>query len=128
MPQIEKVCELVYRALEGGGRLFYIGAGTSGRLGILDASECPPPLDVDPEQVVGLIAGGDQAIRNAVEFAEDDEQQAYKDVVQKYKRRCCRRDSSFRYYVLGGLRDAQKHGIATACITCNAQGKLTHMR
>ena len=128
MPQIEEVCELVFKALEAGGRLFYIGAGTSGRLGILDASECPPTFGSDPEQVVGLIAGGDQAIRNAVEFAEDDEEQACKDLVaqgiQKEDVVVGIAASGNTPYVVGGLRDAQQHGIATACITCNAQGKL----
>ncbi|MEC8757444.1 MAG: N-acetylmuramic acid 6-phosphate etherase [Bacteroidota bacterium] len=128
MPQIEEVCELVFKALEGGGRLFYIGAGTSGRLGILDASECPPTFGSDPEQVVGLIAGGDQAIRNAIEFAEDDEEQAYKDLVtqgiQKEDVVVGIAASGNTPYVVGGLRDAQQHGIATACITCNAKGKL----
>ncbi|HAB89198.1 MAG TPA: N-acetylmuramic acid 6-phosphate etherase [Bacteroidetes bacterium] len=128
MPQIEEVCELVYKALESGGRLFYLGAGTSGRLGILDASECPPTFGSDPEQVVGLIAGGDQAIRNAVEFAEDDEEQAYKDLVAQGIRK---EDvvvgiaaSGNTPYVVGGLRNAQQQRIATACITCNAQGEL----
>ena len=71
LPQIEKLVEQIVSKLKTGGRLFYIGAGTSGRLGILDASECPPTFGVPHELVVGLIAGGDQAIRKAVEFAED---------------------------------------------------------
>ena len=128
MPQIKEVCELVYKTLEDGGRLFYIGAGTSGRLGILDASECPPTFGSDPKQVVGLVAGGDQAIRNAVEFAEDDEDQAFKDLlaqgINKEDVIVGIAASGNTPYVVGGLCDAQQQGIATACITCNAKSKL----
>ena len=92
LPQINIFIDATLPKMQQGGRLIYLGAGTSGRLGILDASECPPTFGSDPEQVVGLIAGGDQAIRNAVEFAEDDEQQAYKDLVvqgiQKEDEKC----------------------------------------
>ena len=84
LPEIENVINRVVKALNNGGRLFYIGAGTSGRLGILDASECPPTFGVSHELVIGLIAGGDGAIRKAVEFAEDDPEQAWLDL-QEHK-------------------------------------------
>ena len=80
IPQIEVLVAKVVNKLQKGGRLFYLGAGTSGRLGILDASECPPTFGVPHEMVIGLIAGGDSAIRKAVEFAEDDTQQGWKDL------------------------------------------------
>ncbi|MGB2386400.1 MAG: N-acetylmuramic acid 6-phosphate etherase, partial [Flavobacteriaceae bacterium] len=80
LPQIEILVKIVVRQLQLGGRLFYMGAGTSGRLGILDASECPPTFGVSHDVVIGLIAGGDSAIRKAVEFAEDDTQQGWKDL------------------------------------------------
>jgi N-acetylmuramic acid 6-phosphate etherase len=80
IPQIEKLVEAIYQRMKKGGRLFYLGAGTSGRLGILDASEVPPTFGVGHDLVIGLIAGGDRAIRKAVEMAEDDEEQAWKDL------------------------------------------------
>ena len=80
LPQIERLIEKVIVQLRNGGRLFYIGAGTSGRLGVLDASECPPTFGTRSEKVVGLIAGGDHALRNSIENAEDDTQQAWKDL------------------------------------------------
>ena len=80
IPQLEKLVTVVAEKMKAGGRLFYIGAGTSGRLGIVDASECPPTFGVDFDRVVGIIAGGDSAIRKAVEFAEDDTEQAWKDL------------------------------------------------
>src|ERR1044071_2526999 len=84
LPQIEKLTEAISEQMVSGGRLFYIGAGTSGRLGIVDASECPPTFGVPHGLVIGLIAGGDAAIRKAVEFAEDDEKQGWKDL-KEYK-------------------------------------------
>ena len=80
LPSIEKLVDAVVDKLLSGGRLFYIGAGTSGRLGIVDASECPPTFGVDHRLVIGLIAGGDKAIRKAVEFAEDDTEQGWRDL------------------------------------------------
>ena len=80
LPQIEPLIERVIHQLKKGGRLFYIGAGTSGRLGVLDASECPPTFGTPPEKVIGLIAGGDHALRNSIENAEDDSEQAWKDL------------------------------------------------
>jgi N-acetylmuramic acid 6-phosphate etherase len=124
IPQLEKLALIVTERMKAGGRLFYIGAGTSGRLGILDASECPPTFGVPFDWIAGIIAGGDTAIRKAVEFAEDDEEQAWKDL-QQYE--VGRNDvvvglaaSGTTPYVIGGLRMANAHGIATGCIVCNA--------
>lgn len=116
------VDEIVLRMLDD-GRLFYIGAGTSGRLGILDASECPPTFGVDFDRVIGLIAGGDAAIRKAQEFAEDNTLQAWKDLCQ-YRINAADvligiAASGTTPYVLGGLKEARAHGVLTACITCN---------
>lgn len=123
IPQISKLVDALSQRFQKGGRLFYIGAGTSGRLGILDASEIPPTFGMPHERVVGLIAGGDTAIRKAVENAEDDTKQAWldlkahaindKDVVVGIAA------SGTTPYVIGGLNDAKKHGILTACITNN---------
>ncbi|WP_038032494.1 N-acetylmuramic acid 6-phosphate etherase [Thermonema rossianum] len=133
IPQIEAAVKAIVQKMKAGGRLFYIGAGTSGRLGIVDASECPPTFGVPHDLVIGIIAGGDRAIRKAVEFAEDDEQQAWKDL-QAYD--VSPRDvvvglsaSGRTPYVVGGLREAQKNGITTVCITCNpdtALAKVAH--
>jgi len=121
--QIEPLVTQTVEKMKTGGRLFYIGAGTSGRLGILDASECPPTFGVPAEWVIGLIAGGDQAIRVAAEFAEDDENQAWKDL-QEYD--IDERDtvigipaSGTTPYVVHGLKDCRARGITTGCITCN---------
>ncbi|WP_226391178.1 N-acetylmuramic acid 6-phosphate etherase [Penaeicola halotolerans] len=123
IPQITQVVEEIVSRMQQGGRLFYIGAGTSGRLGIVDASECPPTFGVPHDWVIGLIAGGDQAIRKAVEFAEDDEKQAWKDL-QNHK--ISTKDivigiaaSGRTPYVIGGVKAARAQGIYTACITCN---------
>jgi N-acetylmuramic acid 6-phosphate etherase len=124
IPQIEKLTEAVYIKLKNGGRLFYIGAGTSGRLGIVDASECPPTYGVPHGLVIGLIAGGDGAIRKAVEFAEDSETQAWKDLEEH----AIGRDdivigiaaSGTTPYVVGGLKKCRENNILTGCITCNA--------
>ncbi|QNL48499.1 N-acetylmuramic acid 6-phosphate etherase [Olivibacter sp. SDN3] len=124
IPQIETVVNITAAKMEEGGRLFYIGAGTSGRLGILDASECPPTFGVPFDWIVGLIAGGDHAIRKAVEFAEDDKEQAWKDLSEH---RINSNDvvlgiaaSGSTPYVIGGLEAANKAGITTACLVCNA--------
>lgn len=121
--QIEKLAEAVVEKMEEEGRLFYIGAGTSGRLGILDASECPPTYGVPFNWVVGIIAGGDTAIRRAVEFAEDNEMQGWKDL-QQYEVGC--KDvmvgitaSGNTPYVLGALKMANGEEVVTGCITCN---------
>lgn len=129
LPEIEDLTTAVVEKLKAGGRLFYIGSGTSGRLGILDASECPPTFGVSPHLVIGLIAGGDSAIRIAVENAEDDTNQAWKDL---QKHQITNRDivigiaaSGATPYVLGGLEDCKKHGILTGGITCNPGSPLS---
>jgi len=128
LPQIEKLIDAVVPAMKKGGRMFYIGAGTSGRLGILDASECPPTYGVPHDMVIGIIAGGDQAIRKAVENAEDDFEGAWKDL-QKFE--IGKNDtiigiaaSGTTPYVIGGVRKAREEGLITGCITCNANSPL----
>ncbi|MCK4466618.1 MAG: N-acetylmuramic acid 6-phosphate etherase [Bacteroidales bacterium] len=128
IPNIEKLVNQIINKISKGGRLFYIGAGTSGRLGIVDASEIPPTFGVPFDIVIGIIAGGDSAIRKAVEFAEDNYDQAWKDL-QKYK--ISQKDvlvgiaaSGRTPYVIGGVRKARSEGILTACITCNPGTKL----
>ena len=128
IPQIEPLVRLIAEKMKKGGRLFYLGAGTSGRLGVLDASECPPTFGVSPDLVIGLIAGGDNAIRNAVENAEDDIEMAWKDL-EKYQ--INEQDvvigiaaSGTTPYVVHGLNDARKNGISTGCITCNMGSPL----
>lgn len=124
IPKIEALIEEIVPRMQAGGRLFYIGAGTSGRLGIVDASECPPTYGVPHGLVVGIMAGGDAAIRKAVEFAEDDEQQAWKDLAAYQP---TEKDtligiaaSGRTPYVIGGLREANKAGLLTGCVVCNA--------
>jgi len=124
LPQIQALTAAIIEKLRAGGRLFYIGAGTSGRLGILDASECPPTFGVGYDLVIGLIAGGDSAIKKAVENAEDDPTQAWTDL-QKHGPGV--NDvlvgiaaSGATPYVLGGLRQARAKGLTTGCIVCNA--------
>ncbi|MCG2420073.1 N-acetylmuramic acid 6-phosphate etherase [Aequorivita sp. F47161] len=128
LPQIEKLTEKVIEKLKAGGRLFYIGAGTSGRLGILDASECPPTFGVPHELIIGLIAGGDSAIRKAVEFAEDSENQGWKDLQQE---NISEKDivigiaaSGTTPYVIGALKKCNENNIVTGCITCNEGSPL----
>lgn len=123
IPQIEKLATITAERMKNGGRLFYIGAGTSGRLGIVDASECPPTYGVPFDWVIGIIAGGDTAIRKAVEFAEDDAEQAWKDL-QEYD--INEKDvligiaaSGTTPYVIGGLRKANAAGLVTGAIVCN---------
>lgn len=126
--KIELLVKKVVDRLRDGGRLFYIGAGTSGRLGILDASEIPPTFGVPYDVVIGMIAGGDAAIRKAVESAEDDYDQAWKDL-QKHgvndKDTVVGIAASGRTpYVIGGVKEARKNGLLTACITCNPGSSL----
>lgn len=125
LPQIEQFVEAAYERMREGGRLFYIGAGTSGRLGILDASEIPPTYGAPTDWVIGLIAGGDYAIRHAVEFAEDDPNQAWLDLAT-YQPDA--QDilvgiaaSGSTPYVIGGLKAAHQAGMLTGCIVCNTQ-------
>lgn len=123
MDQIEALVDATHKALAAGGRLFYIGAGTSGRLGVVDASECPPTFGVPSELVVGLIAGGDTAIRKAVEFAEDSAELSWKDLTaagaQAGDMVVGLAASGTTPYVIGGLTEARKNGLATGCIVCN---------
>lgn len=124
LPQIEKLVDIVADRMQNGGRLFYIGAGTSGRLGVVDASECPPTFGVPFDWVVGIIAGGDTAIRKAVEFAEDDREQAWKDLqafdINEGDVVVGIAASGTTPYVIGGLQAANANGLATGCIVCNA--------
>jgi len=128
LPQIESLVKVVVDRLKSGGRLFYIGAGTSGRLGVVDASECPPTFGVPFDLVTGLIAGGDTAIRRAVEFAEDDREQAWKDLsdynINDKDVVIGIAASGTTPYVIGGLEQCNANGIATGCITCNQGSPL----
>ena len=128
LPNISKVVDVVSEAFEKGNRLIYIGAGTSGRLGVLDASECPPTFGVSPDMVVGLIAGGDTALRNAVENAEDNMQLAVKDL---QKNNLSSGDvvvglaaSGRTPYVVGGLKFAKKLGCKTASVACTKDSEI----
>lgn len=128
LPEIEKLAEAVSSKLSKGGRLFYVGAGTSGRLGVVDASECPPTFGVPHDLVIGLIAGGDSAIRKAVEFAEDSETQGWKDLDSL---QVSEKDivvgiaaSGTTPYVLGALKKCNLRNITTGSISCNADSPL----
>jgi N-acetylmuramic acid 6-phosphate etherase len=129
IPQIEKLVEAISDKMLMGGRLFYIGAGTSGRLGIVDASECPPTYGVPPGLVIGIIAGGEKAITAAVEFAEDDKEQGWKDL-QAHK--VSDKDvvigiaaSGTTPYVIGALQECRKRGIITGSIACNPDSPVS---
>lgn len=123
LPQIEQLIELILERMCRGGRIFYLGAGTSGRLGVLDASELPPTFGVPDTLVIGLIAGGDVALRKAVEAAEDDLEKAWEELKE---REINESDtvigiaaSGSTPYVVGGLKRARENGVLTGCITCN---------
>lgn len=131
IPQIKSLVDQIVAKLKEGGRLFYMGAGTSGRLGIVDASECPPTFGVSQDLVIGLIAGGDTAIRSAVEFAEDDTKQGWKDLQQH---NISKKDvvigiaaSGTTPYVIGALEACNKEHIITGCITCNQGSPLSQV-
>lgn len=128
IPQIAKLVKLIVPKMKRGGRIFYMGAGTSGRLGVLDASELPPTFGVSKTLVIGLIAGGDTALRNAVEAAEDDEEHGWNELAEH---NINSNDtvigiaaSGTTPYVVGALRDAREHGILTACITSNPDSPM----
>lgn len=128
IPNIEILIDRIVEKMKEGGRLFYTGAGTSGRLGVVDASECPPTFGVPHGMVIGIMAGGDKAIRKAVEFAEDDFEQGWADL-QKYE--INEKDvvigiaaSGRTPYVIGAVQRARENGQVTACITCNSGSKL----
>ncbi len=128
---IESFIEACFLRMKQGGRLFYIGAGTSGRLGIVDASECPPTFGVDHGVVVGIIAGGDSAIRRAVEFAEDDMNQGWKDLsefnINSTDTVVGIAASGSTPYVLGALKIAKENGVLTAGISCNPGSPLSEL-
>lgn len=123
IPQIELLVQSVVPKMREGGRLFYIGAGTSGRLGVVDASEIPPTFGAPPEWVIGIIAGGDRAIRHPVENAEDSETQAWDDLkvwqLDSLDTVIGIAASGTTPYVVHGLRRSREEGITTGCITCN---------
>lgn len=128
LPQIAHLIEAAATRLADGGRLFYIGAGTSGRLGVLDASECPPTFGVSPEKVIGIIAGGDGALRSSIEGAEDSEENGAADLLAYG---LTEQDfvvglsaSGTAAYVLSAMRTARTAGAGTGCVTCNAGAPL----
>ena len=131
LDKIETLIEIVIKQQKAGGRLFYIGAGTSGRLGVLDASECPPTFGTDPERVIGLIAGGDHALRNSIENAEDDPHQAWEDLsvfnINSKDVIVGIAASGTTPYVIAGLNDCQSKGIITGSISCNANSPLSEV-
>ncbi len=128
IPQIEHLIQEILERMQLGGRVFYIGAGTSGRLGVLDASEIPPTFGVSPGIIIGLIAGGDTALRTAVEFAEDDVDQAWKDLeaydINELDTVIGIAASGTTPYVVGGVKEARKRGLLTGGITCNPGSPL----
>lgn len=123
IPQLNRLVVKIVERMKRGGRIFYLGAGTSGRLGVLDASEIPPTFGMPPELVVGLIAGGDRALRNPVENAEDDDVKGWEELVQHNINQLDTvigiAASGTTPYVAGALRNARSRGILTAAITCN---------
>jgi N-acetylmuramic acid 6-phosphate etherase len=128
IPRIEPLVNAITEKMQSGGRLFYIGAGTSGRLGVVDASEIPPTYGVPHGKVIGLIAGGDQAIRKAVEHAEDDAMQGWKDLEDQLINQ---QDvligiaaSGRTPYVIGALKTARENGITTGCVVCNSGSEI----
>ena len=128
LPQIEELVEKIVVRMKQGGRIFYLGAGTSGRLGVLDASEIPPTFGMPPQLVVGLIAGGDVALRNPVENAEDNLKRGWEELLE---RNINKNDtvigiaaSGTTPYVIGALRNARANGILTASISCNPNSPI----
>ncbi|MBA4196688.1 MAG: N-acetylmuramic acid 6-phosphate etherase [Chitinophaga sp.] len=130
IPQIEKLASAISDKMLAGGRLFYIGAGTSGRLAIVDASECPPTYGVPYGLVIGIIAGGEKAITQAVEFAEDNKEQGWADLQKHF---VSDKDvvvgvaaSGTTPYVIGALEECRKRGITTGSISCNPDSPVSH--
>lgn len=128
MPQIQALVEAIEPRMKRGGRLFYVGAGTSGRLGVLDASELPPTFGVPEDWVIGLIAGGDKALRHAIENAEDIAEQGWKDLASFQPTADDTvigiAASGTTPYVIGAVREARQHGLLTGCITSNPETPL----
>jgi len=128
LPQIEQLVERIIERMKSGGRVFYLGAGTSGRLGVLDASELPPTFGVPDNMVIGLIAGGDTALRKAVENAEDDPEKAWEELgrfnMKPLDTVIGIAASGTTPYVIGGVRRAREAGLLTGCITCNPGSKI----
>jgi N-acetylmuramic acid 6-phosphate etherase len=131
IPQIQILVEHIVKRMNKGGRLFYLGAGTSGRLGVLDASEIPPTFGVPANTVIGLIAGGDAALRKSVESAEDDHNKAWEELQNHHINN---NDtvigiaaSGITPYVYGGIIKARENGILTGCITCNPKSKISEI-
>lgn len=130
LPQIELLIENILARMNKGGRVFYLGAGTSGRLGVLDASELPPTFGVPDNMVIGLIAGGDKALRKAVEKAEDDPDRAWEELksfgINDLDTVLGIAASGTTPYVVGGLERARSEGLLTGCITCNPGSPVAH--
>jgi N-acetylmuramic acid 6-phosphate etherase len=128
IPIVEQLVEKIVPRMQNGGRLFYIGAGTSGRLGVLDASECPPTYGVPHDLVIGIIAGGDTAIRKSVEHAEDNSKQAWEDIMvygfNANDTVIGIAASGTTPYAIGGVQQAKSKGLLTGCITCNENTPL----
>ena len=129
LDSIHLLINSIYKRMKNGGRLFYIGSGTPGRLGIVDASECPPTYGVDDNVIIGLIAGGDNAIRKSIEKAEDNTSQAWKDLIDKkinHKDSIIGISASGRTpYVVGGIKECKKKNIFTGSIVCNKNSELS---
>ncbi len=130
IPQIEKLVDLIVPRMKQGGRIFYMGAGTSGRLGVLDASEIPPTFGMPPTYIIGLIAGGERALRNPVENAEDNTQRGWEELLEHH---ITDKDtvigiaaSGTTPYVIGALKEARKQGILTGCITSNPDSPMAN--
>jgi N-acetylmuramic acid 6-phosphate etherase len=131
IPQIEELINRIVKRMLKGGRIFYLGAGTSGRLGVLDASEVPPTFGVPGTMVIGLIAGGETALRKAVESAEDDPNKAWKELeifnINTKDTVIGIAASGTTPYVIGGIMKARENGILTGCITCNPGSKIVEV-
>lgn len=131
LPQIEALVVRIVERMKKGGRVFYLGAGTSGRLGVLDASELPPTFGVPDNLVIGLIAGGDVALRKAVENAEDDPDHAWEELkvfnINEKDTVIGIAASGTTPYVIGGVQTARRNGLLTGCITCNPGSKIAEV-
>ncbi len=129
IPQIERLIDAIVPKMKIGGRLFYLGAGTSGRLGVVDASECPPTFGVDHGMVIGIMAGGDKAMRKAVEFVEDNSDLGWKDLktysINENDVVIGIAASGTTPYVIGALKKCQQENILTGCIVCNANAPVS---